>query len=209
MLAMHYVHNASRLSITRPAFIPGSTTVAEDVKRALSNNNSSPKSQRSSHSQVDESSDTQSLADATSPNRSKRTRGESDEAAFPQETDRALLLELIRPKRSNGPISENRVDVKRVSSRRYKDSDSSSGSEPGSPRTSSRNESMFSHNDSLRSFPTQPGLEHTVERGPDDGRHGHGVPPGLPHRGHDQLAGALARHLTTCSTSRCYYYYDY
>lgn len=130
-------------------YLTGSTTVAEEVKRVLSNNNTSPKSQRST-SPLEELSDTQSQADATSPRRSKRAH-DSDEAAFPQETDRALLLELIRPKRSNGPIPENRVDIKRVSSARYKDSDSSSGSEASSPQMSSRQDSAFTHSDSLRS----------------------------------------------------------
>ena len=134
--------------------IPGTTlasnSLTEEVKRALYNNNSTTptKSPRQERSPDGESSDTQST-EAMTPTRRLGT------AAFPQEDDKQLLMELINPRRTTSPSgalgAEQRVHVKRVTSNRYQDSDSDSDSGPSSPQYSSRNESMFTHTDSLRS----------------------------------------------------------
>ncbi|ELU00293.1 hypothetical protein CAPTEDRAFT_217675, partial [Capitella teleta] len=76
----------------------------------------------------------------------------AEHAAFPQEDDKKLLMELIRGRKASpSHMDAQRVQVRKVRTKKYADSDSSSGSERSSPLLSSRNESMFTHTDSLRS----------------------------------------------------------
>ena len=132
-------------------------SVNEEVKRVLTNNNASPKTARRTRSNEEqgESSDTQSM-EAMSPTRG---RPKIDDAAFPREQDKALLMDLIGAKPLLGPPrtpEAQTVEVKRVSSQRYAASDSSSDEEasnsaPSSPQFSLRTDSMFDRSESVRS----------------------------------------------------------
>ena len=134
--------------------------VTEDIKRALTNNNASPK--HNTPVMVlrpeEESSDTQSM-ELESPRR-KGHHSEDDGArysAFPRESDHQMLLELMgsRPRpqiaAQNGEVM--RTQHIQVKSRRFSDSDSStdSGSAPSSPQFSRRTGSTCTVSDSLRS----------------------------------------------------------
>ena len=111
------------------------------MKRALSNNNASPQSKLSTTSADGESSDTQSMEDSYSPRR--QLQKDLEGTAFPKDSDRQKLLDLIRPKMQDSEIAnsrnatgaeqQGRVEVKHIPSSRYCDSDTSSDSETASP----------------------------------------------------------------------------
>lgn len=127
-------------------FTDSGNTLSEEVKRVLSNNNALP-----GHGAHDEAecSDTQSM-ECPFPHHLRGVAAEH--AAFPQEDDKKLLMELIRGRKASpSHMDAQRVQVRKVRTKKYADSDSSSGSERSSPLLSSRNESMFTHTDSLRS----------------------------------------------------------
>ena len=106
-------------------------SVSEDLRRALTNNNAS------------------AGKDAVQAGAAKQKGTERiNSAAFPQDTDRQLLMDLIRPGMAGGSPKQGTVQVRRVSTQRYQSDSSSSGSEPNSPQLSHK-DSMFS--DSVRS----------------------------------------------------------
>ena len=122
----------------------------------LLNNNASPKFRQSTSATQDElgeSSDTQSMGAASSPRHRKHNHYARDisDVSYPKDSDRQKLLDLIHPK-SADEVEASPHQVKRVVSRRYSESDSSSsGSEPSSPNVSIRPESSFCYSDSVRS----------------------------------------------------------
>ena len=139
-------------------------SIGQEVKRALTNNNAPPKSPLSPVSVGDgESSDTQSMEDNYSPRR--QLQKDLEGMAYPRDSDRQKLFDLIRPKLPESEFSNGRggaavpqvtVQVKQVSSNRYCDSDSSSDSEHGGDASSSSQQRLrmtdsFLNSESVRS----------------------------------------------------------
>ena len=128
-----------------PGTVLAGNSLTEEVKRALYHNNNPNSSTRSATD--GENSDTQSTEGLPPTKR-------LDRVAFPEEEDKQLLMELMKGRRQDADqsmLGQHHVEVKRVTSNRYRDSDSESDSCPSSPRLSSRNESMFARTDSPRS----------------------------------------------------------
>ena len=137
-------------------------SIGQEVKRALTNNNAPPKSPLSPIGDG-ESSDTQSMEDNYSPRR--QLQKDLEGTAYPRDSDRQKLFDLIRPKLpesaefSNGrsaTVPQVTVQVKQVSSNRYCDSDSSSDSEHGGDPSSSQQQRLrmtdsFLNSESMRS----------------------------------------------------------
>ncbi len=122
------------------------------MKRALSNNNASPpqRSPQSAQASLHISRNDKQVSPGVSPTKSHQWDDSPRDPAFPQDEDKQLLMELIRPKKTLS--DENVVQVRKISSHRYKDSDSDSDSAPSSPLMSSHHESsMLTQTDSLRS----------------------------------------------------------
>ena len=127
----------------------------------LSNNNASPESRRSTSQsttgapdELGESSDTQSMGTASSPRYRKHNHHPRDisDVTYPKDSDRQKLFDLIRPKSVDEAEASPQLQVKKVVSKKYSDSESStSGSEPSSPNISTRPDSSFGYSDSVRS----------------------------------------------------------
>ena len=139
--------------------------ICDELRKVLTNNNTSPKSQsshRSISSSVDgESSDTQSM-DASSPRRQEHTN-----VLFPKDSDNQRLQDLMKMKNkimhtvnvAAGSKEEiynepSVIRVRKVVNRGYDSDSSSSDSVPDSSTVSQRTESAFSgdyYSDSVRS----------------------------------------------------------
>ncbi len=139
----------------------GRSSIGEEIKKALSNNNASPVARRlagpgpaagAAGEEVAESSDTQSAGASSPPQRKHHPRQVAD-VSFPRDSDTQKLFDLIRPKSTEEVDgARTQLQVKKVTSKKYSDSESStSGSEPGSPNISLRPESSFGCSDSVRS----------------------------------------------------------
>lgn len=127
--------------------------LADEVKRVIKTNNASPTSEHSEASAgtIEENSDTQSMEAGP-------THSFMHDLGFPTDADRKKLVNLLHRKPEEGSPSQiqtqSNVQVRHVSSARYRSDSSSSGSEPSSPRTSVRTDSVFSesmHSSSMRS----------------------------------------------------------
>ena len=140
----------------------GRSSIGDEIKRVLSNNNASPKSCRSTsqstagvQDDLGESSDTQSMGTASSPRHRKHNHHPRDisNVTYPKDSDKQKLFDLIRPKSVfEVEASPQQLQVKKVVSRKYSDTESSSsGSEPSSPNISTRPDSSFGYSDSVRS----------------------------------------------------------
>ena len=139
----------------------GRGSLGDEIRKALANNNTASAAASgalakralsggdAATDELGESSDTQSAGGGSSS--SARHGRHLAHVTYPKDSDKQKLLDLIRPQSNDDVNKRAQLRVKKVTSKKYSDTDSSSsGSEPSSPHFSARPDS-FGGGDSVRS----------------------------------------------------------